>query len=160
MRWISYIIILTLISCDGIKKSNELDKKSIVEDVYQMLQDYHKDISKEGLTAEFKYLDQSPDFFWVPPGYSTTLSYDSVKNILETNATAFRSIEFHWDTLQIFPLSNEIVNYSGIVVGFMIDTAGVKSTISIIESGTIIKRESGWKLLSGQSAILNAGSEK
>ncbi|MCH7964533.1 MAG: hypothetical protein IH852_11425 [Bacteroidetes bacterium] len=161
MKHIGYItIILTLVSCDGIKKSNDFDKVAVVDDVYQMLHDYHKDISKKGLTAEFKYLDPSPDFFWVPPGYNTALSYDSVKSILETNAKAFRSIEFHWDTLQIFPLSNEIANYSGIVGGFMIDTAGVKSTISIIESGTIIKREGGWKLLSGQSATLNTVSEK
>ena len=149
MRQIRYItIILTLISCNGIKKSNDLDKESVVEDVYQMLHDYHKDISNEGLTAEFKYLDQSPDFFWVPPGYKNALSYDSVKNILETNAKAFRSVEFHWDTLQLFSLSSEIVTYSGIVGGFLIDTAGVESMISIIESGTIIKREDGWKLLS------------
>ena len=161
MRQIRYItIILTLISCNGIKKSNDLDKESVVEDVYQMLHDYHKDISNEGLTAEFKYLDQSPDFFWVPPGYKNALSYDSVKNILETNAKAFRSVEFHWDTLQLFSLSSEIVTYSGIVGGFMIDSAGVESMISIIESGTIIKREDGWKLLSGQSANLNAVSEK
>ena len=155
MKHLGYLIILTLISCYGIKETDSLDKESIIEDVTLMLDNYHEDIAKEGLTAEFRYLDESSDFFWVPPGYQTALSYDSVKSILEMNAKAFRSIEFSWDTLQVFPLSNRIANYSGIVSGLMTDTSGVESTISIIESGTIIKREDGWKLLSGQSAILN-----
>ncbi|MEQ8217116.1 MAG: hypothetical protein RIM68_13725 [Arenibacter sp.] len=64
-----------------------------------------------------------------------------------------------WDTLQIFPLTNEIANYFGIVEGVMVDTSGLESAISIIESGTIIKRESGWKLLSGQSEILDSPSK-
>ncbi|MDA0194546.1 MAG: nuclear transport factor 2 family protein [Bacteroidetes bacterium] len=133
-----------------------MDKRAIVQNVTQMLNDYHKDIGQKGLTAEFDYLDQSADFFWVPPGYEIALSYDSVRNILEGSAKAVRSIEFHWDTLQIFPLSNEIANYSGIVSSLMIDTAGIESKRSMIESGTIIKRENGWKLLSGQSRVLLA----
>jgi len=105
-------------------------------------------------------LDQSTDFFWVPPGYKSALSYDSVRQILEINAKSFRAIEFNWDTLQVFPLSDKIANYSGIVKGSMIDTSGIKSSVIIIESGTVIKRSDGWKLLSGQSAILNSESEK
>ncbi len=160
MKYIAFTtVIIALISCSEIQKSNDFDRESIIEEVNLMLNKYHEDIGREGLTAEFKYLDQSPDFFWVPPGYDKSLSYDSVKDILEANAKAYSSIEFHWDTLQIFPLSSEIANFSGIVDGFMIDTAGVESKISIIESGTIIKREDGWKLLSGQSAILNTESE-
>ncbi|MEQ8425615.1 MAG: hypothetical protein RIA63_12950, partial [Cyclobacteriaceae bacterium] len=69
-------------------------------------------------------------------------------------AKAFKHIEFRWHTLRIVPLSASIVNYTGIVSGTMVDTAGVSSPVSIIESGTIIKRATGWKLLSGQSAAL------
>ena len=161
MRKISYIsILLMLISCSGTENSNDLNTSRTTEEIYQMLNAYHKDISEEGLTAEFNYLDKSSDFFWVPPGYNTALSYDSVKNILETNSKAFRSVKFQWDTLQIFPLTNEIANYSGIVSGLMIDTVGIESTVSIIESGTIIKREDGWKLLSGQSRLLETESKR
>ena len=149
-----------LISCDGTKNPNDLNMSQTIEDIHQMLDAYHKDISEEGLTAEFKYLDKSSDFFWVPPGYNTALTYDSVKNILETNSKAFHSVKFQWDTLQIFPLTNEIANYSGIVSGLMIDTAGIESNVSIIESGTIIKRENGWKLLNGQSRLLETESER
>ena len=111
MKYIAFTtVIIALISCSEIQKSNDFDRESIIEEVNLMLNKYHEDIGREGLTAEFKYLDQSPDFFWVPPGYDKSLSYDSVKDILEANAKAYSSIEFHWDTLQIFPLSSEMIS--------------------------------------------------
>ena len=154
------VILMTLTSCSQTDKLNESEKELIINDVIEMFGNYHNDIRKDGLTAEFKYLDQSSDFFWVPPGYKSALSYDSVRQILEINAKSFQAIEFNWDTLQVFPLSDKIANYSGIVKGSMIDTSGIKSSVIIIESGTVIKRSDGWKLLSGQSAILNPESEK
>ncbi|WP_353779401.1 hypothetical protein [Winogradskyella sp. 3972H.M.0a.05] len=156
MRTIGYIaILLLLISCNGTESSKDLNKSLVSEEVSKMLHVYHKDINEKGLTAEFEYLDISDEFFWVPPGYKTALSYDSVKTILEINSKALRSIELQWDTLQIFPLSNDIANYSGIVRSITIDTSGTKSTVSIIESGTLIKRKDHWKLLSGQSRLLD-----
>lgn len=156
MRTISHaLILLTFISCNRAEKPKEFDKESTVGAVTRMLDNYHRDIAESGLIAEFKYLDTSSDFYWVPPGYTNALTYDSVKSILEENSKAFSSIEFHWDTLQIFPLTNEIANYSGIVGGWMMDTSGTKSEVSIIESGTLIKRTDGWKLLSGQSRLLD-----
>lgn len=154
------VILMTLTSCSQTDKLNESEKELIINDVIEMFGNYHNDIRQDGLTAEFKYLDQSSDFFWVPPGYKSALSYDSVRQILEINAKSFQAIEFNWDTLQVFPLSDKIANYSGIVKGSMIDTSGTKSSVIIIESGTVIKRSDGWKLLSGQSAILNPESEK
>ena len=150
--------ILLFFSCQPSNPPDSFNKKIVIEEVKTMLDDYHNAIKNGGLTAEFPYLDQSSDFFWVPPGYRSALTFDSVKIILEQNAKAFQAIEFHWDTLQLFPLSSEIVNYSGIVSGSMTDTAGIKSRVSIIESGTIIKRQDGWKLLSGQSAVLPVDS--
>ena len=152
-------VLALVISCESAKHSDPLDKAQTVNDITKMLSDYHTDTNKEGLTAEFKYLDRSSDFFWVPPGYTSTLKYDSIRNILEKNAKAFRAVEFRWKTLEIFPLSEEIATYSGIVNGRMTDTAGIESKVSIIESGTLIKRGDGWKLLSGQSAVINPPSE-
>ncbi len=160
MKLLSYItIVYMLISCGKPNKSSSLDKERTAKEVYLMLQEYHRDIATEGLIAEFKYLDSSPDFFWVPPGYSSALSFDSVEIILNARHKALHSVKMEWDTLQIFPLTNEIAIYSGIVDGVMIDTNGIESKISIIESGTIIKREDGWKLLSGQSEILDRTSK-
>lgn len=149
-----YLLSLLTLSIACKKKDAPLNIDQVTTEVEQMLSDYHADIALEGLTAEFKYLDQSDDFFWVPPGYRTALSYDSVKSILEKNALAMASIAFEWDTLTIYPLSNEIASYTGIVAGQMTDTAGVASRVSIIESGTLIKRQGVWKLLNGQSAVL------
>ena len=154
-----YILLLLLFagmaSCMENAGLNEPEKKRISEEVKTMFGHYHDAIKKEGLTGEFKYLDSSNDFFWVPPGYTSTLSFDSVKAILEKNAPSFKAIEFSFDTLQIFPLSSSLANYSGIVSGTMVDTAGISSSVKIIESGTVVKRADGWKLLCGQSAAIN-----
>jgi hypothetical protein len=36
----------------------------------------------------------------------------------------------------------------------MTDTSGIINNIKMIESGTLILRKDGWKLLSGQSATM------
>lgn len=149
-----------LYSCTETESTEVFDKDKVKQEVVQMLSDYHEDIRKEGLTAEFKYLDSSENFFWVPPGYESALTYDSVRSILEKNAKAIRSVSFTWDELQVFPLSDKIANYSGIVQGIMTDTAGIESKPKIIESGTVIKRKDSWKLLNGQSAVMNTPAEK
>jgi len=155
MKQIVFITITAfIISCNEANNTGELNKEKVKTEVSEMLHNYHKDMNNLGLLSEFKYLDSSADFFWVPPGFNSALSYDTVKAILETNAKALSKIEFHWDSLQIFPLTNEIANFSGIVKGFTMDTAGTKTNLLIIESGTVIKRKDGWKLLSGQSATL------
>ena len=148
------LVLLLLNSCNQTDHFNKSDKEKIIKDIVKMFDNYHDDIKKDGLTAEFNYLDHSDDFFWVPPGYKSAISYDSVKTILKINARYQKSIEFSWDTLQIFPLSHKIANYSGIVNGIVVDNSGTKSNITIIESGTVIKRSNGWKILNGQSAIL------
>jgi len=158
-RLIFILIIISTVSCQK-KMANTFNKKKITEDIELMLQLYHSDIREDGLLAEFNYLDKSDDFFWVPPGYNSSLSYDSVETILRMNAQALSSVEFSWDTLNIYPLSNKIATYSGIVSGVMIDTAGNELRMSIIESGTLIKRNSGWKLLSGQSAVVDDAKNK
>lgn len=149
-----FALLLLLLSCQPEKRPPDFDKAAAAESARRMLYDYHAAIQREGLAGEFPYLDTSADFFWVPPGYTSALSYDSVRAILEANAGAFSSVEFRWDTLRLFPLSPEIVNFTGIVSGQMVDTAGVSASTSIIESGTLIRRKDGWKLLSGQSAVL------
>ncbi|WP_109300881.1 hypothetical protein [Aquimarina sp. AU474] len=157
MKQLLYTLILSLIfvSCNSSNEPKDFDKDSVKESVLLMFDNYHYDIKKEGLTAEFKYLDSSDDFFWVPPRFTSALSYDSVKHILEKNAKAYQTVSFDWDTITIFPLTQDIANFSGIVNSHMIDTSGVSSKFKIIESGTLIKRKSGWKLLNGQSAILD-----
>ena len=157
--YLAVIILLSLNACVQTEELNANEKQLIIADVKDMFDNYHGDIRIQGLTAEFKYLDQSPDFFWVPPGYNSALTYDSVRSILVTNAKLFSEVIFAWDTLQIFPLTKEIANYSGIVKVSMTATSGEVTLVLIIESGTVIWRSDGWKLLSGQSAVLEPDSE-
>ena len=151
-RFVCFALAFTLWACTPAKDSTDFNKEAVIIEVTQMFDNYHRDIQEKGLTAEFDYLYPSDDFFWVPPGYTSALTYDSVKTILEMNAKHFRKVEFHFDTLKIFPITNEMANYSGIVSGTMEDTSMLKTKVAIIESGTIIKRKDGWKLLCGQSA--------
>ena len=155
----NYLILLgflVLFACKPVeKKAFDLDEQKKVEkEVNTMLHQYHEAISQEGLEGEFPYLDSTEQFFWVPPAYTSALDFDSVKSILLQNDKAMKQVDFHWEKLELFVLSPKIVNFTGIVGGQMLDTAGILSPVNIIESGTCIKREDGWKLLSGQSALL------
>ncbi len=160
MKQIIHLLFLTiLISCTDVQETNTFEADQVEKEVRAMFDQYHAAIEQSGLTGEFDYLDTSDDFFWVPPGYESALNYDSVRAILEGNAPMFQSVSFHFDTLQVFSLTSTLANYTGIVSGEMTDTAGANSTVRIIESGTAIKRKSGWKLLCGQSAALPAKQE-
>ena len=119
-----------------------------------MLGHYFEDMNKEGLLSEFRYLDNSSDFFWVPPGYSTSISYDSVAVILKATAPSLWSIDYKWETLRIIPLSAGMATFTGIIQGVITDTTGTVTKLRLIETGTVIRRKSGWKLLNGQMAIL------
>ncbi|NAS13558.1 nuclear transport factor 2 family protein [Poritiphilus flavus] len=150
---------ICLFSCSSPQKEKPLDKEAVTAEVRQMLKDYHAAMAEGGLLAEFDYLDESEDFFWVPPGYSSALTYDSVRTILEQNAKTLDKIKLEWESLQVLPLSSTLANYTGIVRSTSKDTAGIQTTVAIIESGTLIKRSDGWKLLSGQSALLPETSD-
>lgn len=131
------------------------EKESIIQEVKMMLENYHDDIVKDGIEDELKYLDSSSDFFWVPPGYNSALDYSTIKGILLANSKTINYIEFSWETIKIFPLTNKIATYTGIVKCVEVDTSNKAMNFQILESGTVIKRENGWKFLNGQSRILN-----
>lgn len=133
----------------------ETEKAAIVEEVRLTLKHYHTDIKKSGLTAEFKYLDKSDDFYWVPPGYSSAISYDSVAAILKRNSLLYTSVENAFDTIRITALTKDLAEYTGRLHATMIDTTGQSMSFSLVETGLMIKRKDGWKLLSGQTAVIN-----
>ncbi|MEL6256301.1 MAG: hypothetical protein AAFR87_30130 [Bacteroidota bacterium] len=65
-----------------------------------------------------------------------------------------KQVDFHGKELKLFVLSPKIVNFTRKVGSQMIDTGNVNSPVQLIESGSCIKREDGWKLHSEQSAML------
>jgi hypothetical protein len=131
----------------------EAEKKLIIDSITQTLNTYYDDIRAEGLIAEFRYLDNSAEFYWVPPGFSVAISYDSVASIIKQNAPLLKSVDNKWDTLRIDPFSHELATYTGRLHSIVTDTAGHVSETSLIETGVLIKRPDGWKLLSGQTAV-------
>ncbi|WP_303318090.1 hypothetical protein Q4Q34_11860 [Flavivirga abyssicola] len=152
--WTASLFIIVIFNSYSQKNLNDENKATISLEIKQMFDSFHKDITENGLESEFKYLDDSSDFFWVPPGYKETLDYDAIKNILIENSKVVNFIEFTWESIKIVPLTNEIANYSGIIKCVQVDKDLNPVTFKIIESGTLIKRKGGWKFLNGQSRIL------
>ncbi len=148
------IVLLTGFSCRPGPELTEKQRTAVMESVRETLHNYYRDIRTGGLTQEFKYLDNSSEFFWVPPGYSSALSYDSVASIIKVNAPSFRSVENAWDTLKIVPLSGALATYTGRLHSTMTDTSGKVMKLFLVETGILIRRNDGWKLLCGQTAVL------
>ena len=151
------LIIFFLLAITACRESSSFSKeeqRSVIDSVRQTLHNYYTDITRSGLTAEFTYLDSSNEFFWVPPGYSHAISYDSTANFIRRNAPLFSHINNVWDSLRIIPLTKELATYTGKLHSAMTDTSGKTSTFSLIETGLMIKRKDGWKLLNGQTAVL------
>jgi hypothetical protein len=153
-RLFSLVILLTLAACTSSSSFSEEDKQTVATDVRQTLYKYYEDIQALGLKAELSYLDSSKDFFWVPPGYDEHISYDSVVQFIKQNAPLFQTVSNKWDTLRVIPLTNELASYTGTLLSTVTDTMGITETYPLIETGLMIKRSNGWKLLNGQTAAL------
>lgn len=147
-------LILTLFSCSQPTGMTEAEKKTIIEDVRKTFINYYNDVRKHGLTAEFKYLDSSEDFFWVPPGFGGPISYDSVVAILTPADKQFRRIDNILDTIRIIPVSRDMAIYTAKLHSNTLDTSGNNVLTGLLETGVLIKRKEGWKLLSGQTSII------
>ena len=146
-------ILLSVFSCrePAAKAINKID---ISDAVRLTLNNYFADVRKEGLLGEFKYLDSSLDFFWVPPGYTSSISYDSVASILKRYQSFYTSIENSWELLVIRPLTNDLASYSGRIRSLVTDTSGIRKDITLVETGLVIRRQEGWKLLNGQTSVV------
>jgi hypothetical protein len=156
MKNISTLIIVSF-AVSGCTQSTQVNNQqaSIKTEVRNTIENYFVDIRRKGFSAEFTYLDSSDNFFWIPPGYRSALSFDSVAVLLRNNAQIFESINNSIDTLIVLPMSNRFVGFSQKVNSIILDSFGKVSKITFWETGIMIKRESGWKFLCGQTSILN-----
>lgn len=147
---------LLLISgaCSQRETLTSSDQKAIADTIRQTLTRYHDDIRASGLRAEFRYLDNSAEFFWVPPGYSRAMSYEEVASVLNQSDRLYTSVDNSFDSLRITPLSRELATYTGRLRSTMTDTAGVVTVYTLVETGIMIKRDNGWKLFQGQTAVV------
>jgi hypothetical protein len=149
------LCLIILPGCGGEQNRLSTDEALKVESEVRLLFDqYFEAVRKRGLTAEFQYLDHSSDFFWVPPGYEHPISYDSVAAVLTLSAPRFVSVENTFDTLRIIPLTAALATYTAKLRSTIKDTSGNVSSLHLIETGVVIKRKDGWKLLSGQTSLI------
>lgn len=145
---------LFILSCNRSEKLNKKDDALIIKQVKTTLTQYYKDIQDHGLMAEFKYLDSSENFFWVPPGHSEAMNYQAVKKAITENALKYKSVNNTFETLKIVPLSVDLATYTARLKSTMTDTSNTTISLTMIETGTLIKRGDNWKLLCGQTGIL------
>ena len=124
------------------------DSNRVAVEVRKTLKDYFKDINAEGPLAELKYLDSSDLFSWHPPGFTGPIDFDSVKTILIQNAASGNRSMVSWDSLEIFPLTKDKARYTGKI---MVITLG--DTVHLHEEGNMIRKEDGWKLVSGKTVV-------
>jgi hypothetical protein len=154
-RFVLAVITCSLMaSCQQQTELSTSQKKEIEQSVRSTLTQYNMAIHEKGLNAEFAYLDSSLDFFWVPPGYATALTYDSVSAIIHRNANSFRSVDNKFSSLNIYPLSEQLCSYTGTITSLVTDAAGSTNKFDLVETGLMIKRPGGWKLLNGQTAVI------
>jgi hypothetical protein len=152
---LSVFLLFSMVSCG--KKSSVLtvkENEAIIDTIRQTLTNYYADIKKDGLTAEFKYLDHSPEFYWAPPGFNAPITYDQVEKGVKDNAAKFKSVDNTWLSLRVDPLTSELASYSGTIHSVASDTTGQVGDYKLIETGLLIKRKDGWKLFRGQTSVL------
>ena len=149
-----FAVVATAISCSRSETLSGSEKQKITQEVKGTLESYYADIAKLGLMAEFAYLDSSSDFFWVPPGYSHALPYDTIAAVIKRNAVLFSSVQNSFETLTVVPLSEELSTYSGRIRTVMTDTTGTIHSYLLVETGVTIKRNGNWKILCGQTSLL------
>jgi hypothetical protein len=150
MKKLSVLVLLVLLlSC-----RSGSDSDGVRKDVKSTIDNYYSDIRKEGMLASLKYFDSSKQFFWIPPGYLNYVSYDSVAAAIRRSAPGLKSLNNHYDSLLIVPLSADHAQFAMRSISISVDTDGDSTTTAFIESGVMVKRSGGWKFLSGHTSIL------
>lgn len=152
-----HCVVFLLLACSCAEPGQFLEqrqKKAISDSIRQTLTNYFEDIRNQGLGAEFKYLDSSSDFFWVPPNYRSPISYDSVAVILKRYTPVYTSTDNSWEILMINPINDKLASYSGRIHSVTSDTSGKITNFTLVETGLVVKRRTGWKLLNGQTSVV------
>lgn len=146
---------LAILGCKDSSDMSAPEQKEVESEVKDMLYKYCADIKTKGLQAEFDYIDNSKGFFWVPPGAIGPLPFDTIITMISHNASRLKQVNNTFDTLVVTPLSLRLAQYSARVHSIITDTAGKQNIINLVETGLVIRRKDGWKLLSGQTSVCN-----
>ena len=155
-KFILLIFIPLLIKCGNRETSSNVpDRKNIIASATKALQDYYEDMRTNGMLAEFNWQDSSSDYFWVPPGYSGPISFDSVAKEIRRIALLVKKVDVRWEKLEVLPLTAEYVTYTGRLSSTITDRTGRTTTNRFLETGILVRKQNGWKLLCGQTGKLS-----
>jgi hypothetical protein len=135
-------------------QSDKRGSNDVQSEIRSTIDNYYNDIRKQGLLAELKYLDSSKQFFWAPPGYLNYAGYDSIAAAIRRNAASYKSVDNHYDSLLIIPLTNEYAQFAMRTVSTTVDDTGDTTRAAFIETGVMVKRKDSWKFLSGHTTAL------
>ena len=145
---------ILVISCQQANKSSSDVDPNIAQQVKRTLDEISNAVKTHGVTAEFKWMDSSANFFWIPPGFNSPLSYDSVAKIMRSNAGLFKQVEEKWDLLEIHALSNDHAVFTGRILSKTTDTANRVQEHQLVETGIMVRKEDGWKLHCGHTSLI------
>lgn len=160
MHWFSLKHHLLFIICISVlmacaDRGDTLDSAAVESEVRDMLADYFDATRSGGILAGLPFLDTSSQFFWVPPDFDSAISYDSVVAVLTAAAPGVRSVSNEWRALDIHVLDRDIASFTGRIRSRVTSTDGATTLTQMLETGVAIKRRDGWKLLCGQTRVVN-----
>lgn len=118
-----------------------------------MFRDYADACERDGLLGEFAFLDSSAAFFWVPPGFGGPIGLDSVHAVLRKNAPSIRAMDTQWKQLRVDVLGDSLASYTGLMHATTVTVQNDTQHVDLLETGLVVKRGTGWKLLSGQTSV-------
>jgi hypothetical protein len=132
--------------------TTEYDK--IKREIEAALHKNFETIAAEGWIGELKALDDSRQFSWVPPGKYAPINYDSMKSVLQRATMTIEKTELAWIELYVKPISQTLATYSGRYSSRYTMKSGKVAEFTMAESGTVIRKKNGWKLISGQTFLI------
>ena len=137
-------ILLVLSNCTQNDRLTEQDSASIKSDVQQMLSAMSDSIRVRGLAGWIPFLDQSPEFTWEFHGLQT--SYDSLVAAEQRESPRYQSIALTWDSIRVQPIASDKATFSATYHEVVVDTTGMKFTLTGSVEAHVIKISGSWKV--------------
>lgn len=109
------------------------------------------DYEAEDFDAVMSHLDTSRNFFWIYPPDTVPVTREIFAEVLRWEFDMNNPIRYKWDTIQVIPLSSDLAYYQGRGHKVETDTSKIEHVVIGFQSAIVIRREEGWKLLSGQT---------
>lgn len=150
-RLLSTFGTLLLAGCGQAPDSRAL--YGVETEVRDMLERYCEDVRVNGLRAEISYIDSSRDFFWVPPGFTGLIGFDSVSRILRENAGKMMIVDNRIEKLLVLPQTRDLAVYSAKIRSRVITRSGDSAVNALLETGVVRRVNGKWKLLCGQTSV-------